>query len=83
MRSSARRTIENTAAARPQRAVVVECRDALGRRHEFGTAFGGRRFDEIDDGFFCRPSFHERTWIALRGRRSTQNRKRACDKANE
>jgi hypothetical protein len=34
----------------PQRAVVVENRDTLGRRHEIGSTLPRRSLDEVDDG---------------------------------
>ena len=68
----------------PERAVVVEGGDALGRRHEVGRAFRGHLRDEVDDGLaWPAPSFHEGSgsvwaWArAPRASRAASARRRA------
>ena len=43
----------------PQRAVLVEGGDALGRRHELRAALGRGRLHELDDRLLGGPSFHD------------------------
>jgi len=43
----------------PQRAVIVEGGDALGHRHEIGSAGGGDPHHEVEDHPLAGPSFHD------------------------
>ena len=54
----------------PERAVLVEGRDAVLGRHEVGAALGGHRIDELDDRLLGRPVVPGRQRVVrLRGGR--------------
>jgi len=54
----------------PQRAVIVECRDALLGRHEVRPALRGHARDKVGDGFFRCAVVPGRKRVVLRERRA-------------
>ena len=69
----------------PERAVVVERRDALGRRHEIGRAFLRHLFDKGDDGFLRRgvvPRRERVLRVSDRDGTGDNNRQQGNDVAN-
>ena len=61
----------------PERAVVVEGGDALGRRHEVGRAFLRHLLDKLDDGFLRRGVVPRRQRVLGLERSKSKEQKRS------